>query len=178
MKLFELENEKLVFTTDSYTVDPIFFPGGDIGKISICGTVNDLAVMGADPLGISLSLIIEEGFLKKDLATILQSINEISNKNKVMIEIDETMVPVKKEVRSVCDLLGLDIYNLACEGRFVSIVSDKNSEQVLKLLKEFDSTAALVGKVLDGEGVVRGYPQLEPKCYSVDQSTNQTVLQG
>lgn len=52
----------LAFTTDSYVVDPIFFPGGDIGKMAVCGTVNDLAVSGADPKFLSVSFIIEEGF--------------------------------------------------------------------------------------------------------------------
>ena len=53
---------RLAFTTDSYVVNPIFFPGGDIGKLAVCGTVNDLAMSGAKPLYLSLSAIIEEGF--------------------------------------------------------------------------------------------------------------------
>ena len=52
----------LAFTTDSYVVDPLFFPGGNIGKLAVCGTVNDLAVSGAVPAYISASFIIEEGF--------------------------------------------------------------------------------------------------------------------
>src|SRR5210317_1600746 len=52
---------KLAFTTDSYVVDPIFFPGGDIGKLAVHGTINDLAMQGARPIGLSLSLILEEG---------------------------------------------------------------------------------------------------------------------
>ena len=52
---------RLAFTTDSYVVKPLFFPGGDIGRLAVCGTVNDLAVMGATPMGLSLGLIIEEG---------------------------------------------------------------------------------------------------------------------
>src|SRR5210317_296483 len=52
---------KLAFTTDSYVVDPIFFPGGDIGKLAVHGTINDLAMQGATPIGLSLSLILEEG---------------------------------------------------------------------------------------------------------------------
>lgn len=53
--------DRLAFTTDSYVVDPLFFPGGDIGKLAVCGTVNDLAVGGAKPLYLSCSMIIEEG---------------------------------------------------------------------------------------------------------------------
>jgi hydrogenase expression/formation protein HypE len=64
---------KLAFTTDSYVVDPLFFPGGDIGKLSICGTINDLAVSGAVPMYISASFIIEEGFPIDDLEIIAES---------------------------------------------------------------------------------------------------------
>lgn len=65
--------QKIAFTTDSYVVDPIFFPGGDIGKLAICGTINDLAVKGATPRSLSLALIIEEGFKFSDLERILRS---------------------------------------------------------------------------------------------------------
>ena len=53
--------DRLAFTTDSFVVDPLFFPGGDIGKLAVCGTVNDLAVGGATPLYLSCAVIIEEG---------------------------------------------------------------------------------------------------------------------
>lgn len=67
------EAEDLVFTTDSFVVEPIFFPGGDIGKLSIVGTVNDLAMMGAEPAAISVAFILEEGFLLSDFRKVLQS---------------------------------------------------------------------------------------------------------
>ena len=57
-----LDREGIAFTTDGYVVKPPFFPGGDIGKLAVCGTVNDLAVMGAEPLYLSCGFIIEEGF--------------------------------------------------------------------------------------------------------------------
>lgn len=59
--LFESPNSTIAFTTDSYVVSPVIFPGGDIGKLSVCGTVNDLAVGGAEPLYMTASFIIEEG---------------------------------------------------------------------------------------------------------------------
>lgn len=68
--------ENLVFTTDSHIVRPIFFPGGDIGRISVCGTVNDLAMMGGKPLALSCGMIIEEGFETDDLARIVASMDE------------------------------------------------------------------------------------------------------
>ena len=71
-----LNGTNLVFTTDSHVVRPIFFPGGDIGRIAVSGTVNDLAVMGARPLALSCGMIIEEGFDVSDLARIVLSMDE------------------------------------------------------------------------------------------------------
>ncbi|MCX6691993.1 MAG: hydrogenase expression/formation protein HypE [Methanoregula sp.] len=66
----------LVFTTDSHVVRPIFFPGGDIGRIAVCGTINDLAMMGGRPIALSCGMIIEEGFEVEDLARIVASMDE------------------------------------------------------------------------------------------------------
>ena len=66
----------LVFTTDSHVVRPIFFPGGDIGKIAVCGTINDLAMMGGRPVALSCGMIIEEGFDIDDLAKIVASMDD------------------------------------------------------------------------------------------------------
>jgi hydrogenase expression/formation protein HypE len=66
----------LVFTTDSHVVRPIFFPGGDIGRISVCGTINDLAMMGGRPIALSCGMIIEEGFDIDDLAKIVSSMDD------------------------------------------------------------------------------------------------------
>lgn len=74
--VFALDGRNLAMTTDGFVVKPIFFPGGDIGKLSVCGTLNDLAVMAAKPLAISLALIIAEGFPKHEFETILNSIKE------------------------------------------------------------------------------------------------------
>lgn len=68
--------ENLVFTTDSHVVRPIFFPGGDIGRISVCGTVNDLTMMGGRPIALSCGMIIEEGFDVDDLARIVSSMDD------------------------------------------------------------------------------------------------------
>ena len=76
---------KIAFTTDSYVVNPPFFNGGDIGKLAVCGTVNDLAVSGATPQYISLSLIIEEGFSLKELEKISKSISHEAIKTRVKI---------------------------------------------------------------------------------------------
>jgi hydrogenase expression/formation protein HypE len=67
--------ERIAFTTDTYVVSPLFFPGGDIGKLAVCGTVNDLAVSGAEPLFLTTGFVIEEGFPLKDLKTIIESMS-------------------------------------------------------------------------------------------------------
>jgi hydrogenase expression/formation protein HypE len=68
--------ENLVFTTDSHVVRPVFFPGGDIGRIAVCGTINDLAMMGGRPIALSCGMIIEEGFEVANLARIVASMDE------------------------------------------------------------------------------------------------------
>jgi hydrogenase expression/formation protein HypE len=85
-------SDKFAFTTDSYVVDPIFFPGGDIGKLSVAGTVNDLAVSGAVPKYLSLSFIIEEGFPIDDLKRIIQSISDTAKEANVKIVTGDTKV--------------------------------------------------------------------------------------
>jgi hydrogenase expression/formation protein HypE len=92
---------KLVFTTDAFIVDPIFFPGGDIGKIAICGTINDLAVMGARPLGIALSLVIEEGFSQADLMKIMKSIETVSRQAGVPVVTGDTKVMEKGKIDKI-----------------------------------------------------------------------------
>jgi len=75
----------LAFTTDSYTVKPLFFPGGDIGVISVAGTVNDLSVVGATPFVMSCAMIIQEGFSTDDLRRIMRSISSTAKKAGVKI---------------------------------------------------------------------------------------------
>ncbi|MBN1502366.1 hydrogenase expression/formation protein HypE [Candidatus Woesearchaeota archaeon] len=257
-------NQLLVFTTDSFIVDPVFFPGGDIGHLAFCGTVNDLAVMGAIPLGLSLGLVIEEGFSKSELRKILDSINRISTKtqipivtgdtkvmekgkldkiaintsgvgiinknelldkeinigdkiiisgglgehavallskrfdyetsiitdskplveeiqaiknqikiakditrgglasnlneicekNKIGMLLNEEKIPAKNEVRKVVEMLGINLYELACEGRFVCVVSVENAPRVEGKLKEFNNYASTIGEIIKDDKVI------------------------
>jgi hydrogenase expression/formation protein HypE len=89
--VFELSG-RLAFTTDSYTVNPIFFPGGDIGKLAVCGTVNDLSMSGARPLYLSLSFIIEEGFPVAELKKVMASIKKAADEAEVSIVTGDTKV--------------------------------------------------------------------------------------
>jgi len=88
----ELPVSKIAFTTDSYVVKPLFFPGSDIGALAVNGTVNDLAMSGAKPLYLSLGLIIEEGFAMEDLWRVVQSISMAAKAAGVKIATGDTKV--------------------------------------------------------------------------------------
>ncbi|MEN3046879.1 MAG: hydrogenase expression/formation protein HypE [Candidatus Hydrothermales bacterium] len=90
--ILENKSKRIAFTTDSYVVSPIFFPGGNIGELAVNGTVNDLVAVGAFPEFISLSLIIEEGFSFEDLEKILDSIKYASEKARVKVVTGDTKV--------------------------------------------------------------------------------------
>lgn len=83
---------KVAITTDSYTVSPIFFPGGDIGDLAINGTVNDLSVVGAIPLYLTVGFILEEGFPISDFERVLESISSSAKKAGVKIVAGDTKV--------------------------------------------------------------------------------------
>ena len=97
-------------TTDSFTISPIFFPGGDIGKLAIAGSINDVVMMGAKPLFLTLSLVIEEGFPLHDLARILNSARNELKANSARILCGDTKVVSRGEVDRI-------IINTACLGR-------------------------------------------------------------
>ncbi|WP_136808628.1 hydrogenase expression/formation protein HypE [Desulfosediminicola flagellatus] len=92
-----IENQpgRLAFTTDSYVVDPLFFPGGDIGKLAVHGTINDLAMRGAKPLCLSLGLILEEGMPMDELERIIISISEATKEAGVPVVTGDTKVVPK-----------------------------------------------------------------------------------
>ena len=260
-------NGKAAFTTDSYTVQPLFFPGGDIGKLAVCGTVNDLSMSGARPLYLSLAFIIEEGLLVSDFKKIIESIaataqeagvkivtgdtkvvgksmadkifintagigvvpqevdisasnarpgdkvivsgtigdhgiavmsqreglkfstpipsdcaplngltaamlditkdihamrdptrgglavtlNDFAGKSNVGIVIEEQKIPVAREVRAACELLGLDPLHIANEGKLVAIVPSEKAEAVLKAMRQhkYGKNATIIGEIVD-----------------------------
>ncbi len=89
-----IEDGRLAFTTDSFTVSPLFFPGGDIGKLAVCGTCNDLAMMGAKPKYMTCSVIIEEGFATRDLEKIVKSMKkELEINGAIVVSGDTKVVP-------------------------------------------------------------------------------------
>lgn len=93
--ILNMRKDKLAFTTDSFVVKPLFFTGGNIGKLAVCGTVNDLSVSGAKPLYLSCSFIIEEGFPIEKLRLIVESMGNTAKKAGVLIVTSDTKVVEK-----------------------------------------------------------------------------------
>ena len=87
-----LNGRNIVFTTDAYTVKPLFFPGGDIGRLAIFGTINDLAVMGAKPIALATSIILEEGLPIEVLRRVVESMNEALEEVGVSLIAGDTKV--------------------------------------------------------------------------------------
>ncbi len=99
--VININDIKLAFTTDSYTINPIFFKEADIGKLSVCGTINDLLSVGAQPKFISLSLVIEEGLPKETIQKILHSISQTVQQEDVLIVTGDTKVVEKGSVDKI-----------------------------------------------------------------------------
>ena len=268
--VFDVGAARLAFTTDTYVVRPLFFPGGDIGRLAVNGTVNDLAMCGAEPLYLSVGLVLEEGFAIADLARIVASMQdaaaaagvrlvtgdtkvvergrgdgvyvntsgvgrviapapiaprqvrpgdavllsgdigrhgiavmaareglgfepplasdtaplaavvralieaevalhclrdltrgglataliEIAETAGVAIRLDSAAIAVSEPVRGACELLGLDPLYVANEGRFAALVPAAEAERTLAVLRRFDATAAVIGRVEAGAGTV------------------------
>src|SRR5690242_21603427 len=88
----DVEGVRLAFTTDSYVVSPLFFPGGDIGELAVNGTVNDLAMGGARPLFLSLAFILEEGLPLAELARVVESVRRAAAAADVLVVTGDTKV--------------------------------------------------------------------------------------
>jgi len=117
--ILPVNSGEIAFTTDSFVIDPLFFPGGNIGKLAVCGTVNDLAVSGAEPLYLSVSFILEEGFPVTDLEIIVESLAAEAKKAGVLIVTGDTKVVNKGK----CDKLFINtsgIGKVRKENRLIS----------------------------------------------------------
>lgn len=98
---FTINGARLAFSTDSYVVKPLFFPGGDIGKLAVCGTVNDVAMNGAVPLYLSAGFILEEGFPIESLKRIVASMQRAAAEAGVYIVTGDTKVVEKGAVDGI-----------------------------------------------------------------------------
>lgn len=115
--ILQIGNKNLAFTTDSFVIDPVFFPGGNIGKLAVCGTVNDLAVSGSKPLFLSAGFILEEGFPLGDLETIVKSMAEEAAFAGVQVVTGDTKVVSKGQ----CDKIFINTAG-------IGIIDDKHAE--------------------------------------------------
>ncbi len=114
--------QKLAMTTDSFVVKPIFFPGGNIGKLAVAGTVNDLAVSGAKPLFLSCAFIIEEGFLISDLKKIVKSMVEEAKKSNVSIVCGDTKVVEHGAADGIfINTTGIGTIDYECEANTITV---------------------------------------------------------
>lgn len=112
--ILKFPSQNLAFTTDSYVVKPLFFPGGDIGKLAVSGTINDLCVVGATPLFLSCGLIIEEGLEISVLQKVIRSMQRTAQKAGVKIVTGDTKVVEKGS----CDGLFVNTAGVGCAERF------------------------------------------------------------
>ncbi|MFX1374406.1 MAG: hydrogenase expression/formation protein HypE [Promethearchaeota archaeon] len=94
-------DKEIVVTADGHTIYPLFFPGGDLGTLSVCGTVNDLLMMGAEPLALTSMIILEEGFSFDNLGRIISSMNNTAKKSKVAIIAGDTKVMPKGTLNEI-----------------------------------------------------------------------------
>ncbi len=116
--------ENIVFTTDSHTVKPLFFPGGDIGSLAIAGTVNDIAVMGAEPLCLSAAFVIEEGFSVDEFERVLASMRKTCEEAEVAVVTGDTKVVERGAVEKL-------VVNTSAIGKRTKAL-DKNMAEVRK----------------------------------------------
>jgi len=128
--ILSIGSDEIAFTTDSFVIDPLFFPGGNIGKLAVCGTVNDLAVSGAKPLYLSVSFILEEGFPMNELQIIVESLAAEAKKAGVVIVTGDTKVVNKGK----CDKLFINtagIGHIEKEERHISKALNIRSGDVI-----------------------------------------------
>ncbi|MBU8891711.1 MAG: hydrogenase expression/formation protein HypE [Bacteroidales bacterium] len=124
--ILNIPEDRIAFTTDSFVIDPIFFPGGDIGKLAVCGTVNDLAVSGAVPKYITASFILEEGLPVKDLKQIVNSMAEQAKIANVKIVAGDTKVVHKGK----CDKIFINTTGIGVFEKDYSYISTGEKVQI------------------------------------------------
>jgi len=146
----KINGKNYLFTTDSFVVDPIFFPNSDIGHLAMCGTINDLVVMGADVLGISLALVLEEGFPIRDLNKIMKSIETIAKQTGVPIATGDTKVMEKGKIdKIIINTSGIGITDNVLDkppqpGDSIIISGGVGEHGVALLSKRFDYKTDIV----------------------------------
>ena len=135
----------VVFSTDSYVVQPLFFPGGDIGSLAVAGTVNDLSVVGADPAAISCALILQEGFPIDDLETVLKSMSDTCKLAGVPVVTGDTKVVE----RGAMDGIFVNTSGIGFGGERL-----ERDIEVVKRFREFNENWIKDSNVRDGDVII------------------------
>ncbi|RKY31078.1 MAG: hydrogenase expression/formation protein HypE [Candidatus Omnitrophota bacterium] len=164
------EKFDICFTTDSYTVDPVFFPGGDIGKLSVCGTINDLSVCGAKPLFISCSFIIEEGFDFEDLEKIVDSMRKVSETTGVKIVTGDTKVVEKGKADKIfinTSGIGIKDKNLKLGKEYIEV-----GDKVIISGTIGDHEISIISKRLNFE------TEIESDCAPLNKLISEIIKEG
>lgn len=156
------QGEKLAMTTDCYVVDPLFFPGGDIGKLAVTGTVNDLAVGGATPLYLSCGMIIEEGFPVEDLRRIVTSMKKTADAAGVKIVTGDTKVVH----RGAADKLFINTAGIGVIPQDTNITANRAQDGDVIIINGYvgDHGAAIV----DARGEMALENTIETDCQSLN----------
>lgn len=167
--ILTVSGKELAFTTDSYTITPVFFPGGDIGGLAINGTVNDLAVMGAKPMYISSGFILEEGLVLSDLKKIMVSMKKAADYAGVKIVTGDTKVVEKGKADKIfINTSGIGVLESGVQRRDIeegdqivvngtigdhgiSVMAERNGLSFSKgLVSDCAPLNHLIGAVMDG----------------------------
>jgi len=128
---FANQNYDIVVTTDSYTVTPIFFQGGNIGTLAVSGTINDLLMMGAKPIALTLSLVIREGFTFRELGEIIETISEISSKYGIAIVAGDTKVMPRTSMNEVTLIINTTGFGIISPGMRITDSSIKHGDKII-----------------------------------------------
>lgn len=174
--------KRIAYTTDSFVVNPIFFPGGDIGKLSICGTINDLVTTGCTPVAMSLSFILEEGFPVPDFEKILLSIKNATHDTNLKIVTGDTKVVEKGSA----DKIFINTSGIGFLGNNIDIspckieVGDKilinggiaeHGTAILSIRKEFNFKTSIVSDCAPLSSLVNDMLSASKKIHALRDAT-------
>jgi hydrogenase expression/formation protein HypE len=180
--VWKIDGVKLAFSTDSYVVRPIFFPGGDIGELAVYGTVNDLAVCGAQPLYLSAGFIIEEGCLMEDLWRVIQSMKRAADQAGIKIVTGDTKVVDRGKGDKIyintsgigVVYQGVDISVPRIQSGDKIIVNGKIAEHGIAILsarEEFDFKTSVKSDTAPLNGLIKEVLQVCPDIHMMRDPT-------
>jgi len=180
--VLSIGNQKFCFTTDSYVVSPIFFPGGNIGSLAVHGTVNDLSVCGGKPLYMSCGFILEEGFPFESLQTIIQTMSEAAAEANVQIVTGDTKVVARGAADGIfINTSGIGIVEYAGTLSVKNIRSDDviivngtigdHGAAIIKARENLTITSDILSDSAPLNGLIAGILQASPNVHCMRDAT-------